>query len=188
MNIPDAKAAVDNEWEKVKLPAWQMAKGKIKREVIQEAPKERRTVHFATLMDICHLKNADKEQTFQKCKGRVVLPNDNVENDSSGSCVVFTEKGSSAPPMTVAKVMEVIARLPGCAGQAADAISAYTQVKMKDAPQILKIPKSECPDIWMCLPRHEWPKSWSNIEDTVVPLARNMWSTIWRIIVGNENF
>ena len=37
--------------------------------------------------------------------------------------------------------MDVISRLPGCAGQAADAISAYTQVKMEDASTLLKIPK-----------------------------------------------
>ena len=33
-----------------------------------------------------------------------------------------------------AKVMDVTSRLTGCAGQAADALSAYTQVKMEDAP------------------------------------------------------
>ena len=73
------------------------------------------------------------------------------------------------------KVMDVISRLPGCAGQAADAISAYTQVKMEDAPKLLKIPKSECPDIWIRLPRHKWPKSWSSMEDPVVPLERNLY-------------
>ena len=31
--------------------------------------------------------------------------------------------------------------------QAADAVSAYTQIKMENAPKLLKIPKSECPDI-----------------------------------------
>ena len=29
---------------------------------------------------------------------------------------------------------------------------------MEDAPKILKIPKSECQDIWIRLPRHKWPK------------------------------
>ena len=48
--------------------------------------------------------------------------------------------------MTAAKVMDIISRLPGCDGQAADAVSAYTQVKMEDAHKLLKIPKSECPD------------------------------------------
>ena len=58
--------------------------------------------------------------------------------DDSGSCAVFTEQGSSASHMTAAKVMDIISRLPGCAGQAADAVSAYTQVKMEDAPSLLK--------------------------------------------------
>ena len=70
--------------------------------------------------------------------------------------------------------MDVIARLIGCAGQAADAISAYTQVKMEDAPSLLTIPKRECPDIWMRLP-DKWPKSWSSMEDPVVPLERNLY-------------
>ena len=69
-----------------------------------------------------------------------------------------------------AKVMDNISRLPGCSGQAADAVSAYTLVKMSDASTLLKIPKSECPDTWICLPRHKWPKSWFSMEDPVVPL------------------
>ena len=77
--------------------------------------------------------------------------------------------------MTAAKIMDIISRLPGCDGQAADAVSAYTQVKMEDAHKLLKIPKSECPDIWIRLPRHKWPKSWSSLEDPVVPLERNLY-------------
>ena len=85
----------------------------------------------------------------------------------------FTEQGSSASQMTAAKIMDIISRLPGCARQAADSVSSDTQVKMEDAPTLLKIPKSECPDIWIRLPRHKWPKSWSSLEDPVVPLERN---------------
>ena len=88
---------------------------------------------------------------------------------------VFTGQGSSASQMTAAKVMDVRARLPGCAGQAADAISAYTQVKMEDAPTVLKIPKLECPDTWIRLQKHKWPKSWSSMEDPVVLLERNLY-------------
>ena len=44
-----------------------------KREIILEARKEQRTVHFATLMDICHLETAQLEPKYQKHKGRVVL-------------------------------------------------------------------------------------------------------------------
>ena len=71
--------------------------------------------------------------------------------------------------------MDIITRLPGCDGQAADAVSAYTQVKMEDAHKLFKIPKSECPDIWIRLPRHKWPKSWSSMEDPGVPLERNLY-------------
>ena len=91
------------------------------------------------------------------------------------SYAVLTEQGSSASHKIAAKVMGVTARLPGCAGQAADAVSAYTQVKLEDAHKLLKIPKSECPDIWIRLPRHKWPKSWSGIEDPVVSLERNLY-------------
>ena len=31
--------------------------------------------------------------------------------------------------------------------------------QVKDAPKLLKLPKSECPDLWIRLPRHKWPKS-----------------------------
>ena len=79
--------------------------------------------------------------------------------DDSGAYAVFTEQGSSASQMTAAKEMDVIARLPDCDGQAADAVSACTQVNLEDAPRLLKIPESECQDIWIRLPRHKWPKS-----------------------------
>ena len=35
--------------------------------------------------------------------------------------------------MTAAKVMDIVSKLPECSGQAADAVSIYTQVKMEDA-------------------------------------------------------
>ena len=91
-------------------------------------------------MDLCHLKNSELEPKFQKYKGRVVLRGDMVK-DGSGSHAVFTEQGSSASQMTAAKIMDIISRLPRCAGRAADAVSAYTQVKMEDAPTLLTIPK-----------------------------------------------
>ena len=75
------------------------------------------------------------EAKHQKYKGRVVLRGDIVKDDS-GSCAVVTEQGSSASQMTAAKIMDFISRLPGCDGQAADAVSACTQVKMEDAHKL----------------------------------------------------
>ena len=48
-------------------------------EVIAESRSEGRTVHFASLMDLCHLKNSELEPQFQKYNGRVVLRGDIVK-------------------------------------------------------------------------------------------------------------
>ena len=114
LKIPAAKAAVEKEGEKLeKIPAWVITKVRNKSEVIDEARTKGAKVHFASLMDICHLKNAELDTKHQKYKGRVVLRGDFVKDDS-GSYAVFTEQGSSASQMTAAKVM----------------------VKMEDAPKI----------------------------------------------------
>ena len=70
--------------------------------MIDEARASGATVHFASFMDTCHLKNAELEAKHQKYKGRVVLRGDIVKDDS-GSYAVFTEQGSSASQMTAAK-------------------------------------------------------------------------------------
>ena len=100
MKIPAAKAEVDKEWEKLEMiPAWDLTKVRSKSEVIDEAWTKGRKVHFASLMDICHLKNAELETKHQKYKGRVVLRGDIVK-DVFVSYAVFTEHGSSAAQMT----------------------------------------------------------------------------------------
>ena len=47
---------------------------------------DKEEVHFATLMEICHRKNAELEPKLQKYKGRVVLREDTVKDDS-GACM-----------------------------------------------------------------------------------------------------
>ena len=84
-----------------------------KKEVIDEARNKGRKIHFASWMDLPHLKNPELEPRYQKNKGRVVLRGDIVKDDS-GAYAVFTEQGSSASPMTAAKVMDIVSRLPGC--------------------------------------------------------------------------
>ena len=88
--IPDAKPAVDKEWEKLeKLPAWQLNKVQSKKEVFLEAQMEKKKVHFATLMDICQFKNVELEQKYQKHTGRVVLRGDFVKDDSHSNAVFY---------------------------------------------------------------------------------------------------
>ena len=102
---------MEKECEKLdKIPASQPTKVKNKSEVIEEARNKGRKVHFASLMDLCHLENSEVAPQYQKYKGRVVLRGDIVKYDS-GSYAVFTEQGSSASQMTAAKVMDIKSRL-----------------------------------------------------------------------------
>ena len=80
LKIPDAKEAVEKDWEKLeKIPAWQLTKVRNKKEVIEEARKKAEKFIFASLMDLCHLKNSELEPHYQKYKGRVVLRGDIVK-------------------------------------------------------------------------------------------------------------
>ena len=115
------------EWEKLeKISAWNLTKVRTKKDVIDEARTSGAKSSFCII-------DAEVEAKHQKYKGRVVLRGD-IVTDDSGSYAVFTEQRSSASSMTAVKIMDIISRLPGCDGQAADAVSAYTQVKVEDAP------------------------------------------------------
>ena len=48
---------------------------------------------------------------------------------------------------------------------------------MEDAPTLffLEKSKSECPDIWIRLPKHKWPKSWPSMENPSVLLERSLY-------------
>ena len=103
-----AKAAVDKEWEKLeKISASNLTKVRSKKEMIDEARTSGATVHIASLVDICRLKNAELKAKHQKYKGRVVLRSDIVKDDS-GSCAVFTEQGSLPPQMKATKFIDTI--------------------------------------------------------------------------------
>ena len=62
---------------------------KEKNKVIDEARTKGAKVHFASLMDICHLKNAELEAKHPKYKGRVVLRGDIVKDDSGFLCSIY---------------------------------------------------------------------------------------------------
>ena len=160
MKIPEAKAALNKEWEELeKIPAWNLEKMKSKKDVFSGSTKRERESPLCCI---------DGHLSSQKCGVRTKISEKKERSSRTSRWYCkrrlwsrCTEQGSSVSQMTAAKVMDVIARLPGCAGQPANAVSAYTQVKVEEAPKLLRIPKSECPDIWIRLPRHKWPKSWS---------------------------
>ena len=55
-------------------------------------------------------------------------------------------------------------------------VSADTQVKMKDAPTLLKVPETECTAIWRRLPRYRRLAEWNKICNPVVSLDSSVYS------------
>ena len=75
MKIPAARAAVDQEWGKLeKISAWILTKVRSKKQVIDEARTSGATVHFASLMDICHLESAELDAKHQKIQRSSCTP------------------------------------------------------------------------------------------------------------------
>ena len=140
-------------------------------EVIRRAQWGGKTVHFATWWTSQELRDWEK---FLKYKGRVVLRGDIVEDESRYA--VCVEQGASASHFIAAEVLDASSRLPGCSGLASDAVSAYTQVEMKDAPELLRLSEEECPKIWIRIPKARRPHNWDSIDDPVVLVERNLWS------------
>ena len=75
MKIPDVKAAVGKDLKKREtIPALNLEDVKSKKDVALEAQRDKRKVHFATLMDLCHLNIAELETKLQKYKDRGRAP------------------------------------------------------------------------------------------------------------------
>ena len=52
----------------------------------------------------------------------------------------------------------------------------------------MKVPKSECPDVWIRPPRHKWFESWSSMEDPIVLLERNLYGHLLAGLVWERQF
>ena len=97
-----------------------------------------------------------------------------VFKDNSGVSAVFYRTRLVCVPDDAAKLMDVIARLPGCDGQSVDAVSAYNSGKMRRRSQSGQKFTSQNVQTYGHPPRHKWTKAWENIEDPVLPLERKL--------------
>ena len=174
--IPAAKAAVDKEWKKLwensGVGTWQKSEARKRWSMKQRRRAQKFILHHWWTYVIW--KNAELGAKHQKYKGRVVLQGDIVKGDS-GSYAAFTEQGSSVSQMTAAKVMDIISRLPGCDGQAADAASAWNPGQTGRCSQNIGNSKIGMSRQLDSSTPTQWPKSWSSMEDPVVSLERNLY-------------
>ena len=115
MKIPDAKEAVDKEWKRLEtILAWKLGQVKSKEDVILEAEKEKRKVHTATLMDTCHLKNAELEPKCQRYKGRVCTPRWRFEpNDEEFKLTMKAARKKLVVPMPAAMPCKILIKSSG---------------------------------------------------------------------------
>ena len=88
--IPKAQQAVNEEWNKLRARgSWEVTKVKSKAILKMEAQLQGRTIHFGSLMDLCHLKHSELAPEFQKYKGRVVFRGDIVRDEHDFYAVFF---------------------------------------------------------------------------------------------------
>ena len=169
MKIPDAKVAVDKEWMEEARDNSSMGFGKSQEQEKGYSGSTKNKVHFATLMEICHLENVELEPTLSMYRGRVVLRGDIVKDDS-GACAVFTEQSASCcKKLTLLQDYQVVMDKQLMQYQR----TPRTNLRM--LPDCSKFIETECPDVGIRLPRHKWPKSWESIEDPVVLLERHLY-------------
>ena len=67
--IPDAKASLEKAWENKR----KLTKVRNKNEVIAEARNKGNTVHFVSLMDLCHLKKSERFQPERRKRSKLPL-------------------------------------------------------------------------------------------------------------------
>ena len=177
MKMPRAKKAVDSEWSSLaESGAWDLKSVRPRRQVIDEAKKTGKTVHFGSLMDLCHEKNSELHlpESQKVYKGRVVFRGDQVK-DENGFYAVFTEQSASASHMAAAKYLDAIGRFPGNVTEDSDAVKAYRQVFLDDLEDLLGNSKEIQAQTWISLPRSRRPTWWDDIEDPVCLLKRNLY-------------
>ena len=91
----------NKEWGKLEgYPAWRFETVQEKEQVVKEAKATRmknpdHQMHLARPIVLCHLKNAQLDQTFWSYKGRIVLGGDQIRNEGN-HFAVFSEQGTAA--------------------------------------------------------------------------------------------
>ena len=121
-------------------------------------------------MDLCHRKHAELEKHFQKYRGRVVLQEDNVEDDN-GFRAAFAEQSASVSQMAVANMLATVtqtSRYGKRSKRRSFSIHASTHVGCA------QIVKKERAQVWITLPISRRPKQWHASEEPLVTLERNL--------------
>ena len=163
-----AREAMDEEYKKLRYKkhpsltkpgCWDESKVRARADVMADARKKGKIVHFGTIFGICVEKGSElhKDDGNRKFKGRYVFRGNDVK-DQNWEAAMFQELGSSPAAMEASKSADFYGCLPGYACHQSDAEQAYTQALMQGT------------ETWVSLPKDKWPDHFAGIHNPVVPL------------------
>ena len=180
-NIQRFVKARDKEWGRLENPlyskrtgkflrgpGWQTGKGFVfEKDVIARQCREKNVrAHFGRLLEICSIKNWERELEFQEEKCRVVYRGDDAK-DEFGFMAVYSEQGTASSHMSGAKFVDAVGAAPGNDAEDSDALGAYTQILLGE----------DCPPTYISLPKTRWPRWWhtAGFKNPVVLLTVNLY-------------
>ncbi len=141
---PAAQASPDKGYNALchELKAWDMNGVREWTAVQDEARKANKRVHVGMIFGICVEKNAELPagNPNRKYKGRFVFQGNHVR-DEENVMALFQDLGSAPASMAPAKMLDLVASLPGCRGGQTDAVRAYTQALLKGTETWIRIPR-----------------------------------------------
>ena len=159
---------MDAEWNRLRQVArpdgsrgcWDESAVREWHDVKREAKRKGEKAHIGSLFGIIVEKNAELpvDDPRRKYKGRAVFAGDRVR-DEAGQWTIFQDLGSCPATMEAARAADAYGCPPGHAVEQCDAEQAYTQALLDGT------------DMWVRLPRDQWPEAWAGMADPVCPLV-----------------
>ena len=158
-----------------KISAWNLTKVRSKSEVIDEARTKDAKVHFASLIDISSFEECRIGGKAPEIQRSSCTPKRYCERWFWILCSIHWTKIISLSN-DGSKSHGYHFQIAGLRWTSSRCSICLYPGENGRCSQIIENSKNRiCPDIWIRLPRHKWPKSWSSLEDPVVPLERNLY-------------
>ena len=141
---PKAQQAILEEGEKLlKQGVWDLKSVREKRDVIRDATKNNKKVHFARIFPICSEKGSELPEgdPDRKFKGRCVVQGNDVKDENSHAAI-FQELSSSPATLEAAKSVDAYGCIEGNETQQCDAQQAYVQSELGGTETWIVFPRS----------------------------------------------
>ena len=153
MKIPEARAAIQAEWDKlVKQRCWVVESVREYQEVKDEAIAQGRTVHFGRIDPRCMRKHSELDKQFHKRKGRIIYRGDSAK-DQDDNFAVYADMASSASLLAGSRMVDATGLLPSHGCEQSDALGAYTETELEGIVVT-----------WISIPKNQHPPEWKKFE------------------------